>query len=60
MWRLAPKHWNYGSKIITFAVFLAEGMFNDGYNFVLRVMNDLELIIGLECKNFQAYMIGIE
>ena len=52
MWRLAPKHLNCGSKIIEIGASLAGGMFNDGYKFVLRVMNDLELLIGLECKNF--------
>ena len=38
--------------IIKIAAFMGGGMFNDGYKFVLRVMNDLELLIGLECKNF--------
>ena len=52
VWRLAPKHLNCGLKIIKIAAFLAKGMFNDGYKFVLRVMNDLGLLIGLECKNF--------
>ncbi|XP_011871647.1 PREDICTED: uncharacterized protein LOC105564113 [Vollenhovia emeryi] len=51
-WRLAPKHLNCGSKIIEIAAYLAAGIFNDGYSFVLRVMNDLKLPIGLECKRF--------
>ncbi|XP_071577515.1 uncharacterized protein [Temnothorax nylanderi] len=52
VWRLAPKHLNCGSKIIEIAAYLAGGMFNDGYMFVLRVMNDLQLEIGPECNKF--------
>ncbi|EFN70470.1 hypothetical protein EAG_00241, partial [Camponotus floridanus] len=37
-WRLAPKHLNCGSKIIEIAAYLAAGIFNDGYSFVLRIM----------------------
>ncbi|XP_025264145.1 uncharacterized protein LOC112637805 [Camponotus floridanus] len=52
LWRLAPKHLNCGAKIIEIAAFLVGGIFNDGYLFVLKVMRDLDLTIGLECKNF--------
>jgi len=52
VWRLAPKHLHCGWKIIEIAAFLAAGMFNDGYNFILNIMNDLELPIGIQCKTF--------
>jgi len=52
VWRLAPKHLHCGSKIIEIAAYLAGGMFNDGYSFILRVMNDLQLPIGRECQIF--------
>jgi len=52
VWRLAPKHLHCGWKIIEIAAFLTAGMFNDGYNFFLNIMNDLELPIGIQCKTF--------
>ncbi|XP_071633109.1 uncharacterized protein [Temnothorax longispinosus] len=52
VWRLAPKHLNCGWKIVEIAAYLAGGIFNDGYKYVLRAMNDLELQIGPECKKF--------
>jgi len=48
VWRLAPKHLHCGWKIIAF---LAAGIFN-GYNFILNIMNDLVLPIGIQCKTF--------
>ncbi|KYQ46869.1 hypothetical protein ALC60_14160 [Trachymyrmex zeteki] len=52
IWRLAPKHLHCGSKIIEIAAYLVAGIFNDGYSFILKVMNDLELQIGKECQFF--------
>lgn len=52
VWRLAPKHLNCGSKIIEIAAYLAGGMFNEGYVFILKVMNDLQVEIGPSCKQF--------
>ncbi|KAG8240056.1 hypothetical protein J437_LFUL019475 [Ladona fulva] len=49
---MAPKHLNCGSKIIEIAAFLAAGIYNDGYNFILQIMNDLQLQIGPHCKQF--------
>jgi len=43
VWRLASKHLNCGWKIVEIAAFLAEDIFNDGYAFILTVMNDLIL-----------------
>jgi len=36
VWRLAPKHLNCDKKIIEIAAFLAAGMFNEGFSFVLN------------------------
>lgn len=52
VWRLNPKHLNCGWKIIEMSAFLTGGMFNDGYNFILNIMNDLDLKIGNHCKTF--------
>ncbi|XP_076673205.1 uncharacterized protein LOC143371648 [Andrena cerasifolii] len=52
IWRLAPKHLNCGFKIVEIASFLAAGTFNEGYSFVLQLMQALDLIIGRECKMF--------
>lgn len=52
VWRLAPKHLHCGWKIVEIAAFLAAGTFNDGYNFILTIMNDLQLQIGIQCKTF--------
>jgi len=51
VWRLAPKHLHCEWKIVEIA-FLAAGMFNEGYNFILIIMNDLQLQIGMQCKTF--------
>lgn len=52
IWRLAPKHLHCGWKIVEIASFLAGGIFNDGFNYILSVMNDMELKIGMHCKTF--------
>lgn len=52
VWRLAPKHLNCGLKIVEIAAFVAAGIFNEGYSFVLKVMEVLDLIIGQQCKTF--------
>jgi len=52
VWRLALKHLHCGWKIVEIATFLAAGTFNDGYNFILTIMNDLQLQIGIQCKTF--------
>lgn len=50
VWRLAPKHLSCGSQVIEIAAFLAAGIFNNGYAFIIHVMNDMRLQTGLGCK----------
>ncbi len=52
VWRLAPKHLNCGKKIIEIAAFLAAGMFNEGFSFVLQTMQHLNIVIGQQSKGF--------
>ncbi|RLU25695.1 hypothetical protein DMN91_002199 [Ooceraea biroi] len=52
VWRLAPKHLNSGKNIIEIAAFIAAGIFNEGYSSLLKMMNQLEINIGPECRNF--------
>ncbi|KZC13138.1 hypothetical protein WN55_05370 [Dufourea novaeangliae] len=52
VWRLAPKHLNYGINIIEIAVFIAASVFNKGHCAILKMMNILEIKIGHECKSF--------
>ncbi|KZC06783.1 PREDICTED: uncharacterized protein LOC107195087 [Dufourea novaeangliae] len=52
VWRLAPKHLNYGINIIEIATFIAASIFNEGYCAILKMMNILEIKIGHECKYF--------
>ncbi|XP_032675277.1 uncharacterized protein LOC116846047 [Odontomachus brunneus] len=52
IWRLAPKHLNCGAKIIETAAFIVAGIFNEGYFAILKFMNELEINIGPECKQY--------
>lgn len=52
IWRLAPKHLNCGLKTIEIAAFIAAGIFNEGYNAILQIMDRLEIVIGQQCKMF--------
>lgn len=52
IWRLAPKHLNCGRKIVEIAAYLAAGLFNEGFSSILRVMQALELEIGIYAKQF--------
>ena len=52
VWRLAPKHLNCGTKIIQIAAYLAAGIFNDGFSFLLQTMQDMNIQIGQQAKLF--------
>ncbi|CAK9819101.1 hypothetical protein ANTQUA_LOCUS10048 [Anthophora quadrimaculata] len=52
VWRLAPKRLNCGLKIVEIATFLAAGMFNEGFSFVLQTMQQLSIVIGQQSKRF--------
>lgn len=53
-WRLqlAPKHLNSGAKMVEIATFIAAGVFNEGYTYILQIMTELQLIIGQQCKTY--------
>ncbi|XP_074111956.1 uncharacterized protein LOC141535751 [Cotesia typhae] len=53
VWRLCPKHLNSGLKIVEMSAFISAGLFNDGLNFILRVMNSMQIIIGRQCMSYR-------
>lgn len=59
IWRLAPKHLNSGKVIVEIATYLAAGLFNDGYSFILHVMNDLDLIVGSQLRSYAFSMDNV-
>lgn len=52
IWRFAPKHLHCGRKIVEIAAYIAAGIFNEGYMAVLKIMHDLQLVIGTRCRDF--------
>jgi len=52
IWRLAPKHLNFGLKIIKISAYIAAGIFNEGYSSILKIINSLDIIVGTYCKVF--------
>ncbi|XP_018340657.1 PREDICTED: uncharacterized protein LOC108747588 [Trachymyrmex septentrionalis] len=52
IWRLTPKHLHSGQKIIELLACIAAGVFNEGYNSILRLMNQLDIVVGNQALNF--------
>lgn len=52
VWRICPKHLNSGLKIVEISAYIAAGMFNEGYTSILKLMNELGIIVGTYCKVF--------
>lgn len=52
VWSMAPKAVSSGKIVLDIAVGLAVIYFNDGYNGIMQVMNQLGITIGLNCYNF--------
>lgn len=52
VWSMAPKNISSGKMVLDTAVFLAVLYFNDGYNGILKVMEQLGITIGEKCYNF--------
>lgn len=50
VWRFAPKHLHCGAKTIEIAAFLATGIFNEGWNAILKTMATLGIVIGEQAK----------
>lgn len=60
IWRLAPKHLNCNAKILEITAFIATGIFNKGYSAVLKIINELEINIGPECKHYIKFNEEVE
>jgi len=52
VWRLAPNHLHCGLKITEIA-YLAAGVFNESYSFILRIMSMLDIIIDRQSKSYR-------
>ncbi|XP_053984318.1 uncharacterized protein LOC128879316 [Hylaeus volcanicus] len=50
LWHFAPKHVYSGAKTVKIAAYLASGIFNDGYQSILKTINTMGIIIGSEIK----------
>ena len=46
------RHLHCGLKIVELATFLAAGIFNEGFTFVLHVMQEINLVVDHQCQNF--------
>ena len=53
VWRLCPKHLNSGGKIVEISAFISAGLFNDGLNFILQLMNSLQIVIGRQSMSYK-------
>lgn len=56
VWKLCPKHLHSGTKIVETAVYIAVAQFNEGYSGILRILKDLDIIIGVQCRSFAEEM----
>lgn len=52
VWRLAPKHLNSSLKIVEIASYIAICIFNEDYSSILRIMNQLNIKMGIQAQNF--------
>lgn len=52
VWSMAPKTTSSGKTVLDTAVYLATLCFNDGFAAIMKVMEQLDIIIGLNCYNF--------
>lgn len=52
VWSMAPKAVSSGKIVLDIAVGLVVIYFNDGYNGIMQVMNQLGITIGLNCYNY--------
>lgn len=52
MWSVAPKTTSSGKTVLDTAVYLATLCFNDSFAAIMKVMEQLGIIIGLNCYNF--------
>ena len=52
VWRLCPKHLHSGRKVVEISVYIATGVFNEGYAAILVMMNHMGIAIGQQTKMF--------
>lgn len=52
VWRFAPKHLHCGIKTVETAAYIAAGVFNEGYGSILKIMDELKIVIGQQCRLF--------
>ncbi|XP_029055085.1 uncharacterized protein LOC114882360 [Osmia bicornis bicornis] len=52
LWHLAPKHLHNGLKTIELANFLAVGIFNDGFQSIMKIFRIMGVIIGPIAKEY--------
>ena len=52
LWHFAPKHLHNGLKTIEFASSLAVSIFNDGFYAILKMVQVMDVIIGLIAKEY--------
>ncbi|XP_043257791.1 uncharacterized protein LOC122400403 [Colletes gigas] len=52
LWHFAPKHLHNGLKTIELANFLAVGIFNDGFQSILKILQIMKVIIGPIAKEY--------
>ncbi|XP_018360243.1 PREDICTED: uncharacterized protein LOC108759359 [Trachymyrmex cornetzi] len=52
VWSMAPKTISSGKTVLDTAVYLATLSFNDGFSAIMKVMEQLDIVIGLNCYNF--------
>ncbi|KZC08959.1 hypothetical protein WN55_11422 [Dufourea novaeangliae] len=52
VWRLAPKHLHCGIQTVEIATYIVAVVFNEGYFAILKIMDVLDIRIGLHCKQY--------
>ena len=51
LWQFAPKTKSSGKKTVDIAVYISVGLFDEGKNTLLAIMNELGLKVGQNCLN---------
>lgn len=52
VWKLAPKHLHSAAKTIEIATYIGVSLFNKGHITILKIMELLEIVVGLQAHNF--------
>lgn len=57
VWRLVATHLHAGRKVIGIAAFIAASVFNEGFSAILKVIETLNIMIGLTCKAYVKHVV---